>query len=142
MRDEPDVFKAFERVTRIWSAEMRYAPKPYGRSEAVDFFKEGYRMVRGDRSKGKVVARLLRKILRPRIPPKYGLRLRVVPRGDDEHADVIVITDYFRRKNYAKRWEFIDRALDETLPIPKRMDMTFGIVIVPFTQREAQERGL
>ncbi|MFA0773268.1 MAG: hypothetical protein KEFWMYNX_001288, partial [Candidatus Fervidibacter sp.] len=47
-------------------------------------------MVRGDRSKGKAVARLLRKILRPRIPPKYGLRLRVVPRGDDEHADVIV----------------------------------------------------
>lgn len=38
MRDEPDVFKAFERVTRIWSTEMRYAPKPYGRSEAVDFF--------------------------------------------------------------------------------------------------------
>jgi hypothetical protein len=98
-------------------------------------------MAGSDRSKGKVVARLLRKILRPRIPPKYGLRLRVVPRGD-EHADVIVITDYFRGKNYAKRWAFIDRALDETLPVPQRIGMTFGIVIVPFTQREAQERGL
>ncbi len=99
-------------------------------------------MAAGDRSKGKMVARLLRKILRPRIPPQYGLRLRVVPRGDANYADVIVITDYFRGKNYAKRWAFIDKALDETLPAPKRLDMTFGIVIVPFTQREARERGL
>ncbi|MDT7897049.1 MAG: HEPN domain-containing protein [Armatimonadota bacterium] len=38
MRRDPDIFKAFERVTRIWGTEIRYAPKPYGRSEAVDFF--------------------------------------------------------------------------------------------------------
>ncbi len=38
MRRNPDIFRAFERVTRVWTTEMRYAPKPYGRAEATDFF--------------------------------------------------------------------------------------------------------
>lgn len=38
LRRDRTLVQAFERVNKIWSVEIRYASKPYGRSEAIMFF--------------------------------------------------------------------------------------------------------
>ncbi len=38
MEQDKEAMSAFETVDKIWSVEIRYAAKPYGRREAEGFF--------------------------------------------------------------------------------------------------------
>jgi hypothetical protein len=51
---------------------------------------------------------------------------------------VVVITDYFRGKGFFKRTGFVRSLLEGTLTPSERLK----IAVIPFTEREAEERGL
>lgn len=84
------------------------------------------------------VMRSLRKALRERIPSRYGVRLRALPTGHKDLWDILVISDYFRGKGFHKRLKFLQKVADGVLTPEEQ----FRFCVLPFTEREARERGL
>jgi predicted nucleotidyltransferase len=85
----------------------------------------------------KVMGRL-RKVLRAHIPDRYAFRLRAFPTWQDSIWDILVISDFFRGKGLVRRLAFL-RQVEEEVLTPEEQ---FRFRVLPFTEREARERGL
>jgi stress-induced morphogen len=95
-------------------------------------------MARTNNALARKVQEVVDGALKERIPSRYALRVRLIPRGYKDLLDVVVITDYFRGKGFFKRTGFVRSLLEGTLTPSERLK----IAVIPFTEREAEERGL
>lgn len=82
---------------------------------------------------------LLTKGLRERIPDKHHFRIHIEPTGYEDDVRAVVISDYFRRKDFFERVDFISDLLREEGLTNYEL---LKAIKLGLTEREAEKLGL